>query len=243
MDFRSNIIIRNGLDCELVSQKKYPSLIMKKITQLSLLLIMSLFFSACSVAQPANKDVSENPAKLLITIKSEKDERVPSRYVCVGEYCDGSGIGDDVERTVLQIPLIQDGGDIGCGAEVFFAPHFTDKTATPLDETYQLLFDLKPMPEIPSDGFRNAVGMYTQLHYESVNLVDGMAKVFLTGNLYGSGHCSFPEIREQIIQAALQFETVTSVEVYLNDEIYDWCEQDMSDGEGSCPEVPDYWVY
>jgi len=168
--------------------------------------------------------------------------RTPSKFVCVGEYCDGSAQGDDLELTVLQIPLIQDGGTIGCGAEIFFAPHGISKTKTPLDETYKLLFDLKPVPEIQIDSFRNPIGNYTQLLYKSVILKDGIAKVYLTGNLYSPGHCSLPEIRAQITSASLRFNTVNTVEVYLNGTVYNWCEQDQSDGEGLCPETPDYWT-
>lgn len=175
---------------------------------------------------------------------SEENIRVPSRFACVGEYCDGSMESDDYleKYTVLSIPLIKDGGTIGCGADLFFAPHAVNKTVTPLDATYELLFDIKPTPEIPEDGFRNIVGVYDRLFYDHVTLTDGTAKVYLTGNMYGPGHCSIPELRAQISQAALHFDTVDTVEVYLNNEIYDWCEQDLSDGEGPCPENPQLWI-
>jgi len=169
-------------------------------------------------------------------------EREPSQYTCVGEFCDGSGDGDNVERTVLQIPLIKDGGTIGCGADIFFAPHAIAKTLSPLHESYKLLFDIKAQPEILSDGFRNVVGSYTQLFYNQVTLTDGVAKVYLTGTLYGPGHCSLPELREQISKTALYFDSVNTVVIYLNNNIYDWCEQDESGGEGSCPGEPDYWI-
>lgn len=174
----------------------------------------------------------------------EQNIRIPSKFACVGEYCDGSMSDDDHENifTVLQIPLVIDGGTIGCGADLFFAPHAIPKTVTPLDATYKLLFDLKAQPEIPEDGFRNIVAVYDRLFYDKVTLSNGNARVYLKGNLYGPGHCSLPELRAQISQAALQFESVESVEVYLNGTIYDWCEQDLSDGEGSCPEVPQLWV-
>ncbi len=170
--------------------------------------------------------------------------RVPSNYVCVGEYCDGSMDSDDYKEkyTVLQIPLITDGGNLGCGAKLFYAPHAVSKTTAVLDATYRLLFDLKPTPEIPADGFRNVVGAYTQLFYDRVILQNGVAQLYLTGTMYGPGHCAEPELRAQIDQAALQFPTVQKLEVYLNGKIFDWCTMDMSDGEGPCPEKPQLWI-
>ncbi len=184
----------------------------------------------------ADKQIDSKPAPVT--------DRVPGRFACVGEYCDGSMDGDDhlQKYTVLQIPLITDGGNLGCGAKLFFAPHTVPKTTAVLDETYKLLFDIKPVPEIPADGFRNVVGVYTKLHYDSVALIDGTAKVFLTGNMYGPGHCAEPEFRAQIEQAALQFPSVQKLEVYLNNALFDWCSLDVSDGEGPCPEKPQYWT-
>lgn len=171
-------------------------------------------------------------------------ERSPQKFACVGEYCDGSLDVDNPEDiyTILQIPLIiNNEGPIGCGASIFFAPHTIEKTPAPLNAAYTLLFDIKAEPEIPEDGFRNVVGDYTQLFYDRVTLDKGLAKVYLTGALNVPGVCSPPELRAQIIQTALKFDTVSSVEVYVNDKLYDWCEQDQSGGEGSCPETPDYW--
>lgn len=171
--------------------------------------------------------------------------RVPSRFACVGEFCDGSGETDDPSQrttTTVYIPLVQNGGTIGCGVDIFYAPHTVPKTTGVLDATYKLLFDIKMNPEITTDGFWNSVAGYTQLHYDHVVIENATAKVYLTGNMYGPGHCSLPEVREQITKTALYYDTVDSVEVYVNEKIYDWCEQDQSEGEGSCPENPDYWV-
>jgi len=171
-------------------------------------------------------------------------DRVPSRYVCVGEFCDGSGESDDASsRTVLQIPLIKDGGTIGCGVAIFFAPHTVPKTSSVLDATYRLLFDLKATPEIAADGFRNTVGAYTKLTYQSVSIKDGTAKLMLTGTMYGPGHCGEPELREQINQAAFQFDSVKKIEVYLNDKLFDWCTtSDADPSEDHCDTTPKYWI-
>lgn len=185
---------------------------------------------------------------------SQKDsraiiERIPDQFACVGEYCDGHMSGDDYkdQLTTIQVPLIREASEgssniIGCGAEIFFAPHAVPKTTAVLDATYQLLFNIKSAPEIPSDEFRNTVGTYTKLFYDRVTLDNGIAKVYLTGEMYGPGHCAEPELRAQMIQAALQYPTVNRVEILLNNKVYDWCAMDQSDGEGPCPEIPQLWV-
>jgi hypothetical protein len=177
-------------------------------------------------------------------IPTPQTDRMPSKYVCVGEYCDGSMDDDNpASRTVLQIPLIKDGGSVGCGVGIFFAPHAVPKTTRVLDATYRLLFDLKATPEIAADGFRNTVGAYTKLHYQSVSIKDGTAKLMLTGTMYGPGHCAEPELREQINQAAFQFGSVKKIEVYLNGTLFDWCTtSDADPSESRCDTTPRYWI-
>lgn len=210
-----------------------------------LIIIMIVFGMGKKNPSPSTPVPGEVPSEESPSEKPPVDaskERVPSRYACVGEYCDGSMSGE-TNFTVIKIPLITDGGSVGCGAKIFFAPHtVTPKTTAVLDATYKLLFDIKHTPEIPSDGFRNTVAAYPRLFYEKTTLTNGTAKVYLTGSMYGPGHCAEPEIREQIPAAALQFDTVKRVEIYLNNKIFDWCAMDVSDGEGPCPETPQLWV-
>jgi len=84
---------------------------------------------------------------------------------------------------------------IGCGSKIIFMPHAVTKTSAVLDATYKMLFDIKAEPEIKSDNIFNPIGNYSKLFYKSVSIKDGVAKVMLTGQMYGPGHCSFPDIR------------------------------------------------
>jgi hypothetical protein len=169
-------------------------------------------------------------------------ERLPKRFACVGEYCDGSMSGES-NFTVVKVPLVTDGGTIGCGAKIFFAPHTVPKTVAVVDATYKLLFDIKPLPEIAADGFRNVVGNYTQLWYDHVIVSSGVAKLYLTGTMYGPGHCAEPELREQIDQAAFQFDTINKIEVYINNKLFDWCSMSDADpSESGCDKNPKYWI-
>lgn len=173
---------------------------------------------------------------------SGSNKRKLSRYACIGEFCDGSGADDGVERTVVNVPLIQQEGSpvIGCGVSIVYAPHTVPQTQEVLNATYELLFSLLPGSEIAGDPY-NTLGSYAQLYYQNVSISNGIAKVNLTGSIVGPGHCSVPEVRAQVTAAALQYDSVQRVDVYLNGKIYDWCEQDESGGEGSCPEIPELW--
>lgn len=170
-------------------------------------------------------------------------ERTPNREICVGEYCDGHMSGED-DFTVVHVPLLSEGGEIGCGDDIFLAPHTVKpKTTAVLDATYQTLFELKPDPEIEADNIRNVVGTETQLWYDGVILKDGLASLYLTGRTQNIVHCSVPAFRAQIEQAAFQFESVDSIEVYINDEKWDWCDYSEADPqESGCDTAPKYWV-
>lgn len=184
------------------------------------------------------------PLEIIQQIDPVTGNRIPSRYACVGEYCDGSMYGDNHKEifTVLQIPLIKDGGNIGCGADIFYAPHAIPKTEQVLDNTYRMLFDIKHSPEISADGFRNTVAAFDRTFYDRVTLQNGIAKVYLTGNIMSPGTCADPEFKAQIEAVAFQFESVKEIQVYLNDQRFDWCTLDVSGGEGFCKAGPRYWI-
>lgn len=184
------------------------------------------------------------PLEIIQHIDPATGIRIPSRYACVGEYCDGSMYDDNHKEifTVLQIPLIKDGGNIGCGADIFYAPHAIPKTEQVLDNTYRMLFDIKHSPEISADGFRNTVAAFDRTFYDRVTLQNGIAKVYLTGNIMSPGTCADPEFKAQIEAVAFQFESVKEIQVYLNDQRFDWCTLDVSGGEGFCKAGPRYWI-
>ena len=181
-------------------------------------------------------------------IESQVDEEIqgirnPSRSICVGEYCDGSMSGED-DFTVVNIPLISGSGDVGCGSGLIFDPHVVKpKTVAVLDATYRTLFELKARSDIESDDIRNLVGQEDRLFYKGVSISDGVARLQLEGLTYKIAHCAIPEFRAQIEQSALQFDTVDSIEVYLNGDPWDWCEySDADPSEDGCDQNPKLWI-
>lgn len=114
--------------------------------------------------------------------------RVPTKPICIGEGCDGSMSGESEKLTVVRVPLQRTDGEnpYDFNTSFFYAPHTTLKTTAVLDATYKVLFDLKPLPELFVDGVTrdpivNPVGYMTGLHYDSVSIQNGTAKVMLTG--------------------------------------------------------------
>lgn len=175
----------------------------------------------------------------------EPEPREPSEYICVGEYCDGSMSGDDLSSiTVLQIPVVTSNGNIGCGNGIIFAPHAVPRTQAVLNASYEKLFDLKYLPEIEADDVRNVVALEDMLFYSGVSLDDsGTAKLLLEGESTQIYNCTIPTFKAQIEQTALQFDTVNSLEVYLNDELWDWCDFSQADpSEDGCDVNPKYWI-
>jgi hypothetical protein len=215
------------------------------------ILVFIVFFSGNSKTNQDNSIIptqTENiteEQKEIVDYSAQNDhsiERLPKRFACVGEYCDGS-MSAESNFTVVKVPLVTDGGNIGCGAKIFFAAHTVPKTTAVVDATYKLLFDIKPVPEIAADGFRNVVGNYTRLWYDHVNVSNGIAKLYLTGSMYGPGHCAEPELRAQINQAVFQFDAINKIEVYLNGKLFDWCSMsDAGPSESGCDKNQKYWV-
>ncbi len=146
--------------------------------------------------------------------------------------------GDTARSVTISVPYISGEGDVGCGVGIKFVSYQVPHTKGVLNAVYTKLFDRSQgiAPE-----YRNTVQAY-ELTYDSVTLSDGVARVYLSGSMYGPDHCALPELRALIDQAAFQFDTVDTVTVYLNGEIYDWCEKDVSGGETGCPAEKQLWI-
>jgi hypothetical protein len=106
------------------------------------------------------------------------------------------------------------GPKIGCNDSVIpvrvdFAP-----TTAPLTAALERLLAL-------DDQFFGESGLYNALHLadlrlENVTIQNGKATIRLTGELRLSGICDDPRVDAQIKQTALQFSSVTEVDVLVN---------------------------
>jgi spore germination protein GerM len=147
------------------------------------------------------------------------------------------------DTTAVMVPLVTENADdadfgpFGCLAYLKFIPKEVPQTQAVLAATYNWLFSN------PSniDGYYNTVASQTNLNFSSVEIVNGVAKIYLTGFVMGN-HCGDATFAAQIEQAALQYPTVSNIEVYVNDQLYNWCAiSDADPSEDGCDTTPKLW--
>lgn len=127
------------------------------------------------------------------------------------------------EMMLIKVPSWDLGGDI------LYTEYMVPKTDIVLDAVYKKIFELEG-----DDG-------YEGLKYQSVVMNDGVATLHLSGVFYPTGDLSGAYLRNNINAAAFQFDSVDSIVVHVNGDRFDWCIDDVSDGEGGCPDTPQYW--
>ena len=134
----------------------------------------------------------------------------------------GASTGSDM--TTLQIAMLDydqlgeesTGATRGCDRLVFIE-ETVPATTTPLNASMRVLFDYN---ETEVEGWQNFIAETNDtLHFERATIENGVASVYLTGELSGlSGVCDNPRARIQIEETALQFSTIDNVVLYLNGE-------------------------
>ncbi len=80
------------------------------------------------------------------------------------------------------------------------------------------------------------------LRFNSVSINNGKAIINLEGEWSPVGDMSGAYMKHELEAAVFQFSTVNSLEVKLKGKIFDWCIDDESDGESSCPKKQQLWI-
>ncbi|GIV96356.1 MAG: hypothetical protein KatS3mg057_1013 [Herpetosiphonaceae bacterium] len=115
----------------------------------------------------------------------------------------------------VTVYLIAEGqGNLGCGDAVVPVERQVEPTVAPLTAAFRELLSLGG-PEVGPSGLYNAL-YRSDLHVESVEIVNGTATIRLAGNFQLGGVCDSPRVEAQLTQTALQFDTVDAVEIYIN---------------------------
>jgi hypothetical protein len=109
-----------------------------------------------------------------------------------------------------------DGRERGCD-RVVMVEHAIKETTAPLSAAMRVLFSLEDTNE---NGLYNFIARTNgTLAFDRASVQSGTAHVYLTGELSGlAGVCDDPRAAIQIEETALQFPTVESVQIYLNEE-------------------------
>lgn len=132
---------------------------------------------------------------------------------------DDSG-GNLFTRTNIYLVALEDGGqsgqEIGCGDSVVPVEVQIEPTIAPLTAALETLFGI-------NDRFYGQSGLYNALYQsdlavERIDLVSGVASIYLTGDLRIGGVCDEPRFRAQIEETALQYYTVNEVRIFVNGE-------------------------
>ena len=108
----------------------------------------------------------------------------------------------------------QSGPKIGCNDSVIRVIQAIPPTTAPLTGALERLLSL-------NDQFFGESGLYNALYQsdlqvENVVVQNGKATIRLTGQLRLGGVCDNPRVEAQIKQTALQFSSVTAVDVFVN---------------------------
>lgn len=152
----------------------------------------------------------------------------------------------ELETIQISIPLASldkpgDFGPFGCQQYINFHPIEIPKTSAVLNGVYNQLFSL-PYDAIPGVEDKNIIASQENLNFDSVVLENGVASLYLSGTVMGN-HCADEVFRHQIEQSAFQFDTVNSLQVFLNNEIFDWCMlSDADPSESGCDINPKLWI-
>ena len=133
----------------------------------------------------------------------------------------------DPDTMVITIPSWELSG------EVEFTEYTVPRDPAVLKVSYEKLFEINA----------NEQGTYEGFNFDSVSISEGVAILNISGNGYPTGDLSLAYLRENIQETAFQFDTVNELEVYLNGELFNWCEYSDADPiESGCDVSPRYWV-
>jgi hypothetical protein len=107
------------------------------------------------------------------------------------------------------------GKKIGCNDSVIAVERAVPRTTAPLGAAIRELLSIRDRMYGQS-GLYNALSQ-SSLKVDTVGLTNGVAEIRLSGPFKTGGACDNPRIEAQIKETALQFPTVKTVQVFIND--------------------------
>lgn len=121
-------------------------------------------------------------------------------------------------RTTIHLIALEDAGAsgpaIGCGDSVIPVVVDIEPTVAPMTAAYNRLLALKEQYDGES-GLYNAL-YQSNLTLNGINIAGGVAMVSLSGQLVLGGACDAPRVQAQLEQTALQYTTVSAVNILVN---------------------------
>ena len=201
-----------------------------------LLLFLALLVTACgrleiSIEQTPTllailtPQIPTNTATAVITLPTEQVNptatiTVPSLTPVLSTATKVPPTSTAVQQTVkIFLIALEDNGQsgilVGCGDSAVPVTVVIPRTQGVLKAALEKLLSIKEQ-YYGESGLYNAL-YQSDLQLKSVTIDQGKAIIHLTGTVMLGGVCDAPRVEAQIKQTALQFSTVSDVEVFIND--------------------------
>jgi hypothetical protein len=201
-----------------------------------LLLFLALLVTACgrlevSIEQTPTllatltPQIPTNTAMAVITLPTEQVNptatiTVPSLTPVLSTATKVPPTSTAVQQTVkIFLIALEDNGQsgilVGCGDSAVPVTVVIPRTQGVLKAALEKLLSIKEQ-YYGESGLYNAL-YQSDLQLKSVTIDQGKAIIHLTGTVMLGGVCDAPRVEAQIKQTALQFSTVSDVEVFIND--------------------------
>ncbi|MEZ4869175.1 MAG: LysM peptidoglycan-binding domain-containing protein [Caldilineaceae bacterium] len=133
---------------------------------------------------------------------------------------DSEGNENLFTHTNIYLVALEDDGrsgmEIGCGDSIVPVEVEIEPTIAPLTAALEKLFSI-------NQRFYGESGLYNALYQsnlaiERIDIENGVASIYLTGNLQIGGVCDEPRLRAQLEETALQYYTIDEVRIFVNGE-------------------------
>ena len=201
-----------------------------------LLLFLALLVTACgrlevSIEQTPTllatltPQIPTNTATAVITLPTEQVNptatiTIPSLTPVLSTATRVPPTSTAVQQTVkIFLIALEDNGQsgilVGCGDSAVPVTVVIPRTQGVLKAALEKLLSIKEQ-YYGESGLYNAL-YQSDLKLKSVTIDQGKAVIHLTGTVMLGGVCDAPRVEAQIKQTALQFSTVSDVEVFIND--------------------------
>jgi len=201
-----------------------------------LLLFLALLVTACGTLEVSieqtptllatlTPQIPTNTATAVITLPTEQVNptatiTIPALTPVLSTATRVPPTSTAVQQTVkIFLIALEDNGQsgilVGCGDSAVPVTVIIPRTQGVLKAALEKLLSIKEQ-YYGESGLYNAL-YQSDLKLKSVTIDQGKAVIHLTGTVMLGGVCDAPRFEAQIKQTALQFSTVSDVEVFIND--------------------------
>ncbi len=170
-------------------------------------------------ATPKNEPTIDSIATVALTASAIPTQETQATMIAITNTA-VSAPTSPASGQILQIFLVAIGDNgasgkkIGCGDSLVAVDVVVNPTVAVLRTSLDELLAIKS-EYYGQSGLYNAL-YQSDLEIEELGLQNGVASIYLKGDLVLGGTCDSPRVEEQLRATALQFSTVSDVEIFIN---------------------------